>query len=486
MSPAGTIREQKATAEGAASAYRGIYLVWATCASIVAADLIALSAVYWIAVLARYLFAPNYDLAFYLQLYPGITLFFVAFFLQGLYPGILIHPAEEIRRVSYGVTTVFLLIAAATFLAHNADFYSRSVFILTWTIGVPAILIGRTITRSLLSGKEWWGIPAVILGSGPAARHLARQLKIRETGLRIVGMLSDGTETELELSDPPVIGSLESAGDFAASGTATHAILALPELSTPQERFVIQRYCRGFRHILMLPDLPYACSLGVTALDIGGELGIEVPQRLFHWSAAFTKRALDLLASAAGIVALLPVLLAIAFVIKVTSRGPVIFGHARHGVDGEVFKALKFRTMVTDGPAVLERYFKEHPDQLVIWNREHKLRNDPRVTGPGKWLRRLSLDELPQLFNVLAGHMSLVGPRPIVLNEVDQYGHSFGFCTSVRPGITGLWQVSGRNDLAFEERIRFNEYYIRNWSIWLDLYILFRTARVVICGHGAY
>jgi Undecaprenyl-phosphate galactose phosphotransferase WbaP len=464
----------------------GIFSLWATTASIVAADILALSVVYWIAVLARYLLVPNYTLAFYLQLYPGIALFLVAFLLQGLYPGILIHPAEEIRRVSYGVTTVFLLIAAATFIARDANFYSRSVFILTWTAGVPAILVTRTLVRHVLSDQQWWGIPAVILGSGAAARRVATQLAKRELGLRVLGICTEDDSGGTKAGDVPVLGPLDSAPLFAAAGAATYAIVALPELSARQARYVIQKNCRGFRHILLIPDLPYACSLCVSALDVGGELGIEVPQRLFHKGAGFTKRTLDLLGSALGLTVLLPLFVLISALVKISSKGPVLYGHARHGLDGKIFEAQKFRTMVTNGPEVLEEYFIKHPDQREIWNREHKLRDDPRVTGPGRWLRRFSIDELPQLFNVLVGQMSLVGPRPIVLNEVDQYGESFGFCTSVRPGITGLWQVSGRNDLAFEERIRFNEYYIRNWSIWLDLYILFCTVRVVIGGSGAY
>jgi Undecaprenyl-phosphate galactose phosphotransferase WbaP len=229
------------------------------------------------------------------------------------------------------------------------------------------------------------------------------------------------------------------------------------------------------------------CSLGICARDIGGEVGFELSQRLFHRHAAVLKRSVDLAVSALLLAALSLLFLIIAALVKATSKGPVFYGHARFGRNGRIFDALKFRTMVVNGDEVLAAHLRNHPGQLFEWQRDHKLKHDPRVTPVGKWLRRLSFDELPQLLNVVAGQMSLVGPRPIVKAEIARYGNScFDLYSRVLPGITGLWQVSGINNTTYAERIAFDEYYVRNWSIWLDTYILFRTFKVLLTTEGAY
>lgn len=198
------------------------------------------------------------------------------------------------------------------------------------------------------------------------------------------------------------------------------------------------------------------------------------------------KRLADLFLIGLFCVPALVVAAIIAVLMKIESCGPVIYRHERVGHRGRRFYAWKFRTMVDDAEAVLFHYLEQHPDLRDEWARKHKLRFDPRVTRVGKWLRRLSLDELPQLWNVLRGEMSIVGPRPIVDEETKRYnGHLVDYL-AVRPGLTGLWQVSGRNDLSYERRVALDVHYVRNWSVWLDLYILVRTVDVVARGKGAY
>ena len=148
--------------------------------------------------------------------------------------------------------------------------------------------------------------------------------------------------------------------------------------------------------------------------------------------------------------------------------------------------AWKFRTMFQDAHLVLEHYLEAHPELLDEWKADHKLRYDPRVTKIGRFLRKTSLDELPQLWNVIRGDMTLVGPRPIVTAEIEKYGDYYGLYTMVKPGITGLWQVSGRNNTTYEERVQLDAYYVRNWSPWMDLYLLLRTIRIVLFAKGAY
>jgi Undecaprenyl-phosphate galactose phosphotransferase WbaP len=198
------------------------------------------------------------------------------------------------------------------------------------------------------------------------------------------------------------------------------------------------------------------------------------------------KRACDLLLVAVlGPLAILPGLL-IALAIVIDSRGPVFFAHRRVGEGRRSFRLWKFRSMVRDADALLERYLRRRPERASEWERAHKLKDDPRVTRVGRFLRKTSLDELPQLWNVLRGEMSMVGPRPIVAAEIAKYGPGFGLYSQVLPGLTGLWQVSGRNDTHYSRRVELDCHYIRNWSAARDLEILIKTAGVIVRGRGAY
>ena len=172
--------------------------------------------------------------------------------------------------------------------------------------------------------------------------------------------------------------------------------------------------------------------------------------------------------------------------IKLESRGPVFFRQNRIGRGGQTLHLLKFRTMVCNAEEVLQKYLRENPDLREEWEADQKLRNDPRITKVGAWLRKTSLDELPQLWNVVWGEMSLVGPRPIVDDEIVKYGSAFASYTRVRPGMPGLWQVSGRNDLSYKQRVHLDRFYICNWSTWLDILILAKTFPVVLGRKGAY
>jgi Undecaprenyl-phosphate galactose phosphotransferase WbaP len=195
---------------------------------------------------------------------------------------------------------------------------------------------------------------------------------------------------------------------------------------------------------------------------------------------------MDVSAATIGGILLLPLLFYIAVAVKLSSRGPIIYGHDRIGRGGRRFRAWKFRTMFENAGDVLEYYLEQHPELRLEWEQDQKLRYDPRVTRIGRFIRKTSLDELPQLWNVIRGQMSLVGPRPIVNAEVEKYGPYFKLYTIVKPGITGLWQVSGRSNTTYEQRVQLDAYYVRNWSPWLDVYLLLKTVRIVLFAKGAY
>jgi exopolysaccharide production protein ExoY len=198
------------------------------------------------------------------------------------------------------------------------------------------------------------------------------------------------------------------------------------------------------------------------------------------------KRAFDFIAACAAIITLLPLFLACCVLIAVTSPGPILFCHRRLGFGGRDFCCLKFRTMQIDADRRLKEYLAHNAEARQEWKAHHKLKNDPRITPVGQFLRRTSLDELPQLFNVLVGHMSIVGPRPIVEAEVEKYQENFAIYAAGRPGLTGLWQVKGRNTTTYEQRVAYDVEYLRNWSFLRDVRIILVTVAHVIEGTGAY
>jgi Undecaprenyl-phosphate galactose phosphotransferase WbaP len=220
--------------------------------------------------------------------------------------------------------------------------------------------------------------------------------------------------------------------------------------------------------------------------DFGGILGIDTSNKLkMEWNLGI-KRFLDIVLVITGGILILPFLLIIALIIKLNSHGPVLYKHKRLGKDGKHFFIYKFRTMTADAEQQLQKIIETDVSLNEEWKKNHKLQNDPRITSFGKILRRTSLDEFPHLINILKGEMSLVGPRPVVEEEVVKYGEDYNRVFSNKPGLTGLWQVSGRSDTDYHDRIAFDTYYLQNWSLWLDIWILYETFGVVIFGKGAY
>lgn len=227
-----------------------------------------------------------------------------------------------------------------------------------------------------------------------------------------------------------------------------------------------------------LPDVADS-SIGLWLLP-----QVSGPEHFFRYRVV--KRSLDVVLVLCVFVVLLPLLVAIAAAIWLTSPGPILFSHRRIRRHGEFFTMWKFRTMCVNSGEVLERYLTAHPEARAEWRATHKLKCDPRITRFGRFLRRTSLDELPQLWNVLNGTMSLVGPRPIVAAEVEKYGEHFRDYCAVKPGVTGLWQVSGRSELTYPQRVELDRHYARNWSLRADAHILMRTWSCVVNRDGAY
>lgn len=450
---------------------------WMTGATIVAADAVAALLVCCLCGIVLHVAGAS--------LGPGLLLLPLAFpfacYLNGLYPGILLHPADEMQRVFAAATSIFLPIVLMTCIQAGSNHLLLSILMVAWLVITPVVAGVRNLARVLLAGNSWWGVRAMLIGSRQDAARLAETVALKpRSGLRVAALVDAWEE---EGGDLPA--RLQQASSSARGKGISYVIIIRPQ-SLKVDLSRVSRAMAGCRHVLMIPDPDTFLTHGVRACDVGGSLGIEVPQRLLHTIPKLLKRAFDVVVTGALLLVSLPLFLLVGLAIRLSSAGPIFYGHFRHGKNGDLFRAWKFRTMYVNGDEILERHLLENSEARKEWLAEHKLKSDPRVTGIGRLLRRYSLDELPQLINVFFGEMSLVGPRPIVPNEVEKYGVSFEVCTRVRPGITGLWQVSGRNDLAFSQRIRLNEYYINNWSLWLDFYILAKTGGVVMSGEGAY
>jgi Undecaprenyl-phosphate galactose phosphotransferase WbaP len=432
-------------------------------------DLAALSVAAAISVFVWSRVDARLEPANYLPLWPVLLTFLIAYATSGLYPGFGRNPVDELRRLSLATSLVYLALAVTAFLLKEGAAFSRAVFLLAWAQSLAVIPLARSVLRHWVERRPWWGEAVVVIGAGEAAYAVSRSLAERpELGLRPV----------LVLADP------RQALSAARPLRVRHAILA----GTPGAELAkkYRELSRVFRRVTIVPELSGLSSLWVEARDLGGVIGLDFRQRLLMPGARGVKRVVDLGLILATAALVLPLVLLIAAAIKLTSAGPAFYRQVRYGRNGETFTAWKFRTMVRDASAVLARHLEASPTLRQEWRRDHKLRHDPRVTAVGRVLRRTSLDELPQIWNVLIGEMSVVGPRPIVAEEIARYGDAYELYSQVTPGITGLWQVSGRNDVTYEKRVDLDTYYIRNWSPWLDLYILARTLGAVLFARGAY
>jgi len=424
----------------------------------------------------------------YVELWPAVFIFTFAYMTSGLYPGVGVSAVEELRRTTVATSMVFAILSVWIFLSRVGFIYSRAVFFIAWVLALLFVPLARAAIRYLFGDKSWWGVSAVVMGAAKTGAEIVKILKnTKALGIKPVAVLDDDLEKHgKKIEGIPVIGSLELAPELAEKCNIKWAIMAMPGLNRKKLHEIWEENASYFHHVIYIPDLFGFASFGVLPKDLGGILGIEVRQHLLRLGPKIAKALVDTIVAVAALVVLMPLVPFIALLIKLDSKGPVFYKQTRYGKDGKPFKAWKFRTMVENADVVLKEYLAKHPELKEEWDKDQKLRNDPRVTCLGKFLRKTGLDELPQIFNVIKGEMSVVGPRPIVQDEIKKYGKCYSLYTKVKPGITGLWQVSGRNDVSYEERVALDAYYVRTWSVWLDLYILARTVPVALFGEGAY
>jgi len=422
-------------------------------------------------------------------LYAMPFLWLAIFAVNGLYAkDNLLGGTQEYSRVFRSANTGFLVIVIAGFLGPSLVI-ARGWLLMAWAFTFIFVIFSRFLLRRVVYNLRRHGFfltPAVIVGANQEGRWLAEQLQRWDTsGLHLVGFVDKKTPVTFPLfNDLVSLGTVEQLGEIVERYNIGEVILASSAISTRDYLLeIFRKYGVSDKiNIRMSSGLYEILTTGLTVNEFAYVPLVYVNKVRLTGTDTLLKFILDYLFSLGSLILLSPFLIVAAFLVKISSPGPIIHKRLVMGLNGKQFHAYKFRTMVTNGDEVLNMY-PELRDELA---RNHKLKNDPRITRIGAFLRKFSLDELPQLFNVLRREMSLVGPRMISPEEVSMYKQFDMNLLTVLPGITGVWQVSGRSDVSYEERVRLDMYYIRNWSIWLDLQILFQTIPAVLKSRGAY
>lgn len=414
-------------------------------------------------------------------------LFFpIGYALAGLYPGYGLPVVERIRR-KVQVTFVLFLVLIAWEWLFLREGWSRGVLVLAMGWALVLVPVGSAGVREVLVRLGLWGVPVLILGAGHTGALVARVLfRDRALGLRPVAFLDDDPDKHgIKVEGLPVLGPIHQVSHWARKGLRV-VILAMPGVGSRRLAELLEGL--PVPRILLVPDLLSTPSLWVSSRDLGGVLALEVHKNLLLRRNRLLKRALDYLIGVPLFLLSLPIIGIFALWVKAVSPGPAFYAQEREGYLGRTIRVWKLRTMYPDAEKRLAEYLQASSEAKNEWERYFKLKDDPRVLPVvGTFLRRTSLDELPQLWNVIRGEMSLVGPRPFPRYHMERFSPGFrSLRQSVWPGLTGLWQVSARSDGDLEVQEALDTYYIRNWSLWLDLYILARTLWVVLTRKGAY
>ena len=351
--------------------------------------------------------------------------------------------------------------------------------LLRWVIFPPVALALRAGARALLRAAGVWSIETLIIAGAAVLDEVSAAL-MSDSGLgyHLAGALD--LDEAASLSEEELIAAIDAQG-------VEFVVVAVSGRRPSAEHAVVSALSRARLQIAIMPALEGLPVVGFRQhYFVGHDIVMLVSRNnLARPFSRMLKAGFDQVVAAALVVALAPLLLLLALLVR-ADGGSALYRHGRIGAGGRTFACLKFRTMVPNADEILNRLIASDPAAAAEWNATQKLRCDPRVTRVGQFLRRSSLDELPQLFNVLAGEMSLVGPRPIVQAEIARYGADIDYYYETKPGLTGLWQVSGRSDTSYERRVRLDVWYVRNWTLWHDIAILLKTAPAVFLRRGAH
>lgn len=421
--------------------------------------------------------------------------FIVIFGYEKLYQKRLPFWIEAQWVLKAGTISLFLTIVLL-YLVRIGDEISRSLVLLTWVFAMLALPVFRYYGKKLLLKLNIWTKPIIIIGNSETITLIHGALQ-RETtmGYQMVGYINIAGQPELNQIESnarlplPCLGRISDAAAIVRDCNVDDLIITDSGLTSTELVELTNLLQPLVNNIILVPDLFGVSMSGLEAAYFFEEQAVllQIKNRMRSWLNRAIKRIFDLLVGTLFSLLALPPVILISMAIKLDSPGPVFYVSERIGQGGRLFPCYKFRTMYLNSDTILEQFLKENPQGRQEWQQFKKLITfDPRVTRVGRILRRFSLDELPQLINVLRGEMTLVGPRPYLPREKEEMkSYSYDILVG-KPGLTGLWQVSGRNRISFNNRLKLDSWYMKNWSLWLDLILLFKTARVVLRRDGAY
>lgn len=393
---------------------------------------------------------------------------------------------EKIFQASlYAVVAIVIVL----YIGQIAASTSRMFIFLLWLFSFIYLTVFRYLIKKILEKVQLLRIPVLIIGAGKTAELLVKGI-INDAGMgyKIIGLLEDNCVRNGILKRFPVLGKFADVEAVILKTGVQNVFIAAPGLEQEKLTRLIYKVQPLVKNIGIIPNLVGIPMGGIEVESLFNEklMLLRLKNNLARSWNRYLKTIFDFALTLVGTVAISPILIFIAIWIYKDSPGPVIFKHTRIGKNGKKFPCYKFRSMCIDAKEKLAELLENDPVAKAEWERDFKLKNDPRITKSGAFLRRTSLDELPQIFNVLRGDMSLVGPRPVIEEELERYGEYVNDYLMVKPGITGMWQINGRNDTSYAERVCMDSWYVRNWSIWIDNLILWRTLKSVIRCKGAY
>ena len=396
---------------------------------------------------------------------------------------------DLIQQIFYATLYSILTCIALIYFGHVANAVSRLYVLLLGPIAFVFICSMLYIMKKVLEKFDILQEPIIIIGAGKTA-ELVISFFERDTGfgVKVLGIIDNKPISTYLTQKFKILGGFEEAEKIIKATGVQTVVITAPGLGRDNLLDLINRIQPCVKNISFVPDLlgvPFG-NLEVERLFEEKIVLLRTKNNLARWYNRLYKRIFDIILSLFAMIFLIPLVLLIMLCIYFDSPGKVVFAHKRVGQHGKEFPCYKFRTMIIDAEKCLQEYLEKNPAAKDEWSKSFKFKDDPRVTRVGRFLRKTSLDELPQIWNVIKGQMSLVGPRPIVEAEIGKYGQYINDYYLVPPGITGMWQVNGRSDTTYEERVAMDTWYVRNWSIWIDLVYLFKTVKVVIKGKGAY
>jgi undecaprenyl-phosphate galactose phosphotransferase len=429
-----------------------------------------------------------YPLSFFLEYYYLVSIWFAVFAYHRLYTKR--FPFwEEVKNIIQSSTISSLLVIIIIFLTKTEIKYSRTVVVLAWLLSLLLVPFFRYGLKRVLTRLKVWKKKLIVVGVSPTSLKAIENIrKNKSMGYEVVSIIDDDpANIGKTILGIPVTGPLSEIGQFSRTANSKDIMITSSHLPREELKQLIAQSESCCESMWIIPRMGDFMTEGVEIEKIGDLLSLYVKRNLAKpWNIA-AKNVFEWVLTALALVVLSPFFLLIAGAIRRDSPGPVLYAQKRVGKDRKLFTLWKFRSMYVDNEKRLEEYLRKDPQARAEWETYKKLRNhDPRVTPVGRLIRKYSLDELPQLFHILQGKMSLVGPRPYLEEELQGKGPLVNTITQVKPGITGLWQISGRSEVSFDERINLDEYYVRNWSSWLDFVILLKSIRVIFSGRGAY